>query len=532
MNRSLLAFCLLFVVFVSPAQTWQDTVKKIDGIINQYYPQLTPGGQLSISRNGGTLYSKAWGLADMERPSPISLQTKIEAGSVSKQFTAASILLLEQQGKLSTEDDVRKYIPELPDYGNTIRIKHLLDHSSGLRDWGSVAALAGWARSTKFYRNEDALEIIARQKRLNHVPGAEFIYSNTNYTLMTIIVDRVSGMSHADFTRKFIFEPAGMTHTEWRDDPHRIVPGRAIAYSYAGDRFVTDMPNEYVYGHGGLLTTTEDLLLWNRYYLSGKPGGAAFLSKQTTPRHFNNGVLMDYAAGLFIQPVRGRKSINHSGATAGYRAYLLYFPEYDLHIAMLSNTPKNFSQASRAVFEMMIPLGEDKAVVDMPSYTGPANADSFKGWYRNERDGVGTRLEMRDGSLTMFGTRMEQMTASWFKLGDERVEFNNKGLLRITPRDTIAYSRMPGALAEKEFGIYTGTYHSDETHSELTVYEEKGKLMIRLKPGQAYIMIPTYKDAFNVLELDGGLQFTRVKGRVDGFNITISRARNIRFVKR
>ncbi len=158
-------------------------------------------------------------MADLERNVPLTVNSIFEAGSVSKQFTAAAILLPEQQEKLSLDDDVRKYVPELPDYGYPIQLRQMLHHSSGFRDWGAMAALTGWPRSKKFYTNEDALEIIARQKHLNNKPGDEFLYSNSNYNLFAIIVQRVSGLTLAAFTRKYIFEPAGMTHTQWRDKP-------------------------------------------------------------------------------------------------------------------------------------------------------------------------------------------------------------------------------------------------------------------------------------------------------------------------
>ncbi len=168
-------------------------------------------------------------MANLENNIPMSMNNVTEAGSVSKQFTAAAILMLEAQGKLSLDDDIRKYIPEMPEYGTTIKIRHLMHHSSGLKDWGSIAELAGWPRTTKTYHNEGALEIIARQKTLNNKPGDEFVYSNSNYNLQGMIVERVSGMSLAEFSKINIFIPAGMSHTEWRDNFKKIVPNRAIA---------------------------------------------------------------------------------------------------------------------------------------------------------------------------------------------------------------------------------------------------------------------------------------------------------------
>ncbi len=331
----------IFVLFyqLSLAQTLQDTLSQVDKILSQYQ-ETSPGCQLSIERNGKIIYSKAIGLADLERNVPLTTNSVFEAGSVSKQFTAAAILLLEQQGKLSINDDVRKYVPELRDYGFPIKLSHMLHHTSGFRDWGAIAALTGWSRGTKFYTNQDALEIIVRQKQLNNKPGDEFIYSNSNYNLFAIIVQRVSGLTLADFTKKYIFEPAGMTNTQWRDDPNRIVKNRAIAYSKKDKGYKLNMANEYVYGNGGLLTTTEDLLKWSNFYQQGKMGASPLLAKQLQTEPLNNGKKNVYAAGLFIMKVRGWDNISHGGATAGYRAYLETFPEQKLTIAILSNTPE------------------------------------------------------------------------------------------------------------------------------------------------------------------------------------------------
>jgi CubicO group peptidase (beta-lactamase class C family) len=228
--KKIILLLVLFIPMLTFAQTWDDTVRSIEKILERYKPS-NPGAQLAISRNGKVIFSKAWGMADMEHGVALTTTSPTEAGSVSKQFTAAAILLLEQQGKLSLNDDVRKYAPELKDYGTPITLRQMMQHTSGLKDWGAIAAIAGWPRSTKTYDNNDALYIISLQGTLNHKPGAEFLYSNSNYNLFAVIVERVSGMSLADFTKKFIFEPAGMTHTEWRNDFRKIVPNRAIAYS-------------------------------------------------------------------------------------------------------------------------------------------------------------------------------------------------------------------------------------------------------------------------------------------------------------
>src|SRR6266540_1812640 len=206
----------------------------------------TPGCAAGVSAGGRSVLQRAYGMADLEHDIRNTPDTIFEAGSVAKQFTAASVLLLAKEGKLSLDDPVRKYIPELPDYGPALLIRHMLNHTSGLRDWGSVAAIAGWPRTTRVHTHAHVLEIVHHQQAVNFTPGTRWSYSNTGYNLAAIIVSRVSGMPFAEFTRARIFEPLGMTRTSWRDDHTRIVKNRAIAYEDRRDGFHTNMPFETV----------------------------------------------------------------------------------------------------------------------------------------------------------------------------------------------------------------------------------------------------------------------------------------------
>src|SRR5690606_6910087 len=229
MKKGLIVSLFLWITYECHSQNWQDTIAQIEKIMERYKPE-DPGCQLAISRYGQIIFSKAYGMADLEHNVFMTTESPTEAGSVSKQFTAAAILLLEQQGKLSLDDDVRKYIPELPDYGTSITLRQIMHHSSGIKDWGSISAVAGWPRTTRVYSNEDVLYIVTRQKTLNHAPGEMYSYSNSNYNLLAIIVERVTGKSLAEFCRTSIFEPAGMKHTEWRSNHQKVLRNRVIAY--------------------------------------------------------------------------------------------------------------------------------------------------------------------------------------------------------------------------------------------------------------------------------------------------------------
>ena len=539
MKNKLLIYLLILLSTTCFSQSLQDTLALIDKAMRIYLPQ-NPGCQLSIKRNGEIIFSKAYGIADLEHDAPLTLTSKIEAGSVSKQFTAATILLLEQQGKLSLNDDVRKYIPELQDYGHVITLEQLMHHTSGLRDWGSVAYLSGWGRTTKAYTNDDALEIIKAQKLLNNIPGAEFIYSNSNYNLLAIIVQRVSGQSLAEFSKQNIFIPVGMTNTEWRDNRNRIVKDRAIAYDLTKKGYETLMPNEDAYGNGGLLTTTEDLLKWNDFYLTGKFGTPALLSKQTKVEAFNNGKLNDYGAGLFIQKIKGQNLIQHNGATAGYRAFLEIFPDINISVAFLSNTSQfeipRLVNTIRDIFliEKNKP-GLSTTKTNLPDSKTPLT--TYTGWYRNERDGSSANIEVRNDSLFMNNRFLIPQSENKFKMTGSSilVEMNDaKEMLYIIPdRDTIPYSKAETPIVNKQYlEKYVGIFFSTETNSTMTVYLKGGKLMMNLKPNSDYELKPSYKDGFNINDLGSNLYFIKnKKNEMVNMKVSSTRARNIAFEK-
>jgi CubicO group peptidase (beta-lactamase class C family) len=338
MKRTLLVLLAVSAVAVTAAtQSAVDVpAAKVDAVFARWTTE-TPGCAVGVAKNGAPVLEKAYGMADLEHGVPNRADTIFEAGSVSKQFTAAAVLLLAQEGKLSLDDPARKYVPELPDYGAPLTIRHMLQHTSGLRDWGEVAAIAGWPRTTRAHTHAHALDIISRQQALNFTPGSQYSYSNSGYNLAAIIVSRVSGMSFAEFSRQRIFEPLGMRRTSWRDDHRRIVKDRAIAYSAAGTGYRLNMPFEDVHGNGGLLTTVGDLLKWNENFVTPKVGDAAFVALQQEPGRFNDGKAHTYAMGLMVRPYKGVPEVAHSGSTAGYRAHLTRFPDQRLSVAVLCN---------------------------------------------------------------------------------------------------------------------------------------------------------------------------------------------------
>ena len=315
-----------------------DAAEDVDRIFAPF-TSSTPGCAVGVGVDGRPVLARGYGMADLEHDIPVTADTIFEGGSLSKQFTAAAVLVLAREGRLALDDAVRRYIPELPDYGTPLTIRHMLNHTSGLRDWGSLEGIAGWPRTTRAYTHAHVLDIVSRQRALNFTPGTHWSYSNTGYNLAAILVSRVAGVPFAEFTRARLFEPLGMTHTSWRDDFTRIVRNRAIAYDadQASRSYRIEMPFENVHGNGGLLTTVGDLLKWNEHFWSPAIGDAAFVAEQQTPVTFSDGAGHGYGLGLMIDRRRGVTQIDHSGSTAGYLAHLARYPDQHVSVAVLCN---------------------------------------------------------------------------------------------------------------------------------------------------------------------------------------------------
>lgn len=312
--------------------------EQVDQVFLPWDNANTPGAAVAIIKNDSIIYQKTFGSANLEYNLPITEKSVFIPGSVAKQFTAFSILLLEQEGKLSLDDDIRKYIPEVPDFGHIITLKHLANHTSGLREEAVLAALMGWLESD-VVTTEQLLKIISKQKALNFIPGEQYMYCNTGYTLLAEVVARVSGTSFATFTKENIFEPLTMVNSEFLDDHRLIVKNKAYAYYPSGNGFVKSVLNEAAPGSSGLLTTIADLSLWVLNFKRLDVGTEAIFKKMGTVGTLNNGEKTNYGLALERSNYKGLPEIGHGGAIGGYRARIATFPEQDFAVIMMANTP-------------------------------------------------------------------------------------------------------------------------------------------------------------------------------------------------
>ena len=410
MARCLVAVLLVFAGCFPVAA--DEVADRVDKVFADYNKVDSPGCALGVIRDGKLIYKKGYGQANLEHGIPISSQSVFRIGSVSKQFAAAAMALLAEQGKISLDDDIRKHLPEIPDYGNPITIRRLIHHTSGLRDYLTLMSLAGRS-DDDFYTDDDVVEMLARQKELNFDPGSEWLYSNSGYFLLSQIVKRAAGQSLGEYAAENIFQPLGMRNTHFHDDHTHIVQNRAAGYSPRDDGgFRINMTTLGMVGDGGVYTTIEDLLLWDRNFYENKLGrnGQALIGLLETPGKLNDGKALDYAFGLRVAEYRGLKTVGHGGSFVGFRAATLRFPEQKFSIAVLCNLSRtNPSRLARQVADVFLTgkLGEAPAREERRRGEGSEGATPVFNWtpkwyegeYYSEELDVTYRVEYRADHL-------------------------------------------------------------------------------------------------------------------------------------
>jgi CubicO group peptidase (beta-lactamase class C family) len=530
-----------------------------DRVFAEYDRPASPGCALAVYRDGRIVYARGYGAANLELDTPITPRTVFDIGSTSKQFTAMSVLLLAQDGKLSLDDEVRKHVPELPDYGRPITIRHLLHHTSGLRDYLELLALTG-ARTEDVTGPDDALAIIVRQRALNFEPGSEWLYSNTGFFLLSVIVERASGKSLAAFARERIFEPLGMRDTHFHDDHTMVVPRRATGYApKEGGGVAIEMSDWEQTGDGAVFTTVEDLLRWDENFYSGRIGGRQLLDEMQRTARLNGGKPLSYAAGLWVDHYRGLRTVSHGGSWAGYRAELLRFPDQHLSVACLCNLatadPSTLAQrVADAHLADRMAAAEARTNGARPALRAPAtralpplsarDTAELIGVYE-EAGGSIRRVLVREGKLVSESDGrvrdMERIGPREFRLvgasGGARLAFEPaRGQAR---RLRLLVDGEPPRAAEAvavvrptatQLAEYVGTYDSDEIGSPLAIAIDSGALVLRGRNLPRDPFVPLRADEFTT----GYYRFRFERGadgRVAGFVLDLGRIRNLKYVR-
>lgn len=490
-----------------------DTAAAVDQVFARYSGS-TPGCAAGVARDGREIFARGYGLAELEHQVPIRPATIFEAGSVSKQFTAFLVLLLERDGRLSLDDPLRKHLPELPDYGAPLTIRHVLTHTSGLRDWYGIAEAQGLLAGEHHFRNADLLDMASRQHTLNFPSGTEYLYSNTGWNIMAILIERVSGESFQSFSQRRLFEPLGMARTTWRDDFRAVVPGRAPAYAPANGRteWRHAMPLMSIVGAGGLLTTVHDLLRWNENLTTGRVGGRDLVSRMATPARLANGREIRYGLGLRVAAERGIQDVGHGGSTGGYRAHLVRYPERALSIAILCNEAGAGAQAyASAVADVFL----GKGPVRDAAATSTHDLEAIRGLYRNTRTGAPVSIARTPVNRVSVHRRDgEQVTA----------------LLSIdADGDTTLLERVePWTPAAAALQAFVGQFRTEEAPATWRTEVAGDTLVLRGPPARRIALQPAYADVFRAPGL-GHVRFHRdAGGSVVAMSFLMGRVRDMR----
>jgi CubicO group peptidase (beta-lactamase class C family) len=529
----------------------------VDAVFAEYDRPDAPGCAVGVYQDGAVRYARGYGLADLERRVPIGPETVFDIGSTSKQFTATAILLLAQEGKLSLDDDVRRFLPELPEYQRPITVRHLLHHTSGVRDYIGLLRLAGM-RYDDVTTDADAFQMIVRQRALNFAPGDEHLYSNSGYFLLSLIVERVAGRSLRDEARDRIFAPLKMAHTSYLGSYNDVIPYRAIGYEPAGEGYRTDMPRWLQLGDGAVFTTVLDLLHWEKNFRSTEVGGQVLQDALHTRGVLTSGEVLSYAAGLMHGEHRGLPRVFHGGSWGGYVAELLRFPAQRYGVAVLCNrSDANPPALALKVAEVHLAalMAAPSAVPEPVRATAPAPEPSravqlrplpsYAGSYRASPSGNLLTIRVVDGTLKVFEPGrydLRALSADTLEvIGPPvviRLVFNTMASAE-TPATRVetlvngsveeVYERlMPMSLTKGRATEFVGTYQSDELGTSLQVTQSDTLLQLKLRNAALSPLRSVGEDEF----IGGGLtvRFIRdASAKVTGLALDQGRARGMRF---
>lgn len=528
-----------FVPLTALAQTEDAKLqRKVDQVFAAYDKPDSPGCAVGVVRDGNFIYKRGYGQGSLELGVPLTPESVFYMGSVSKQFTAASVVLAAEQGRLSLDDDVRKWVPEIPSYGKTITLRMMLHHESGLRDVLGLLLLAG-RNFEDIHSTPELLDLLGHQRALNYPPGDEYLYSNTNFFLMSVVIPRATGQPLSQFAEENIFKPLGMTHTRFYDDRSMVVPGRVAAYEprQSGGFRVDWSTNFEKIGDGGLLSSVDDLLLWDRNFYDNKLGKGTLLKELQTPGVLNNGKPIEYALGLVISSYRGLPVVAHGGALFGYRTEIQRFPQQKFSSIILCNIgTADTTKLSNQVADVYL---ADKLAAE-PVSSVRVDASGWVGWYRDIHSHSVAEVTASKDGLGLFGAQFQARDATHFVTADGRAEIaveskaGSGKRLSLSFRDSapqILETYEPLKESEEKFAQYEGSYTSEELEATYRLALKDGKLTLTAGWQPAATLQPTIRDEFQG-PFGTALVFRRdAQNQITGFDIFAGRVRNIFFSK-
>lgn len=543
-----LLILLLIPCCLRGQQLADSTVGKIDKIFSQF-TSSTPGCAVAVMQDGQVVLQKGYGMANLEYDAPIKPATTFHIASESKQFVAFCILLLEKEGKLSINDDIRKHLDFVPDFGHTITIRQLINHTSGLRDQWQLLANAGWQLDDVITRDH-VIKLVSKQKTLNFPPGSEFMYCNTGYTLLAEIVQKISGQSLREFAKKSIFEPLGMNSTHFHDNYQEIVPQRA--YSYAPRPFggyEHAVLSYSIVGATSLHTSVLDELKWLHNFEQSIEAHAGVTEKMLLPGELNDGRKLNYAFGVVLDKFKGWDLIGHGGADAGFRSFACRIPEKKLSIAVFSNLASaNPASLARQIAGVLIP--EEKPLPKREGYTNIADSNFLKrlqGNYYSERGELGSFI-WKNGKLyqgTSASTARNEVNLAntgnnrfasvgdgpTLIIDDQNLRSDSVMELRVEQRYNTSHFKRQPKIIPPVSAEFAGRYYSEETEGFYTVIEKDGELTLDHRKFNTVPLKLIAPDQFNTPHWwMSHIRFIRNKrGKILGFEVNSGRVMGLRY---
>lgn len=533
-------FSALFFTFlfqITNAQLPDSLSKKVDSFFADYNKTSSPGCALAILKDGKIIYEKDYGMSNLEYNIPISPSSIFHVASISKQFTAAAIITLSLEGKLSLNDDVRKYLPEVPDFGHKITFNHLLHHSSGLRDQLDLQTYAGW-REGDLITEKDIMEMLTRQKALNFIPGDEELYCNTGYVLLSVAVKRISGVSLREYADSVFFKPLGMTHTHFHNNHAEITPNRTSAYQKdKNGNWEISIPVFDFDGSTSLFTTVEDLAKWDKNFYTKRVGGTNFIDAMLKKGVLNNNSPQTYASGLYTESHNGYKPIMHSGSDAGYRSIFIRFPDEHFSVIVLANLANiRVKSLAYKVADLFL---SDKSLTDT-TIAYKTNSTIVKKWageYIDMSSKSILELNYDNGDLLIGGLILKPSSNSVFSDFDNKIScsfsgdsknatcvFSAEGDINRTFEKVERVELSPEQLQE-----YKGEFYSPELDTKYRLTVNDAELLVKIPRNEEMTFIPYIKDMFYG---DSSIFFSRdKKNKINGFFLTSGRVRNLFFEK-
>lgn len=526
--------------------------EKVNAVFAQYDTTHSPGVAVAVLKEGEVVFKQGYGMANLEYGIPITPSTVFHVASVSKQFTTFAVVLLAQEGKLSLDDDIREYVQEVPAFGPTITIRHLIHHTSGLRDQWDLLSLSHWRMDDVITQN-DILRLVSRQKDLNFEPGSQYMYCNTGYTLLAVIVERVSKKSLDEYCQENIFQPLGMTNTHFHDDHQHIVKNRAYSYSGNGaGGYQKRILSFAVAGATSLFTTVEDLLRWQENFDTTQVGGNSAIEKMLGRATLNSGEEIDYGFALGHGSHAGLRTISHSGADAGFRSFLGRFPDHDISIAVAGNlgslnTRGLAYEVADLYLEEHIETDVEDSVEEEPDFVDvpEATLKPYVGAYFSEAIPLTLRLTYDEGSLNVVqGDRVRILGADspvlfrWranpdlFTLEILKNDHGKVTEIEIEQGgETVVLARTESEdILNEHLEQFVGTYYSEELDVTYTIYLDEDGLRVERHKRSPLPLIPTLNGAFRAGRTS--FRFTRDgDGTVDGALLNTGRVLNLRFDK-